>query len=437
MSNELELILGPHDKPRTKKSWAIYSIQQVFAMFGSTVLVPILIGMSTGLALLTAGIGTLLYIIATKAKVPVFLGSSFAFLPVAFALPKEQLPIAVAIWGAVYLLVAGLITLTGNGWIKKALPPVVIGPVIIVIGMSLAGVATGSIGLVEGNENYLSAPTIITGLVTFLSAVLVMRLGKGTIKAIPVLIAIVVGYITSIITGLTDISEIGKQIAEAGIFQLPTFNPIWSADWTKFGSILLVVLPLTLVTMAEHIGDHKVISEICDQDFHQDPGLNKTLLGDGLATLFAGIVGGPTNTTYGENTSTVQMSRVGSVYVMGLAAIIAVALAFIAPISIILSNINWAVIGGISLLLFGMIAYNGIKVLVGMGKDALSETSMIIISVMLVVGLGGAIINFTMGDAKFSFSGVALTVIVGIILNGLLNGLLPLILKKTRRNSIQ
>src|SRR5690625_815982 len=404
-----KMILGPKDRPSGLK-WAILSLQHVFAMFGATILVPMLTGLDIGVALVTSGIGTLIYIILTKAKVPMYLGSSFAFIGainLSYQMTGEfsSALIGTISVGIIYILVAILIKFVGTNWINKLLPPVVIGPMIMIIGLSLAPTAIDNIGLSGNNFDY---KVLLVALITFITTVLLALKGKGFLKVIPFIIAIFVGYIFSLIFKIVDYSVFDN----VKFFSVPNFKVIgtYKLDF----SALLIFVPLAFVTLSEHIGDHLVLSEIMETDLIKDPGLDKTIMGDGVATLVAGLLGGPSNTSYGENTSVVGLTKVASVWVTGLAALIAISLGFLEYIQAFIASIPWAVIGGITIVLYGFIAGNGLKVLIKNQVDLNKTKNLIVVSSMLVIGLGGAIINF---NNEVGLTGMALAGLVGIILN--------------------
>lgn len=420
---ETKLLLDVNEKPTIGK-WIILAIQHVFAMFGATILVPILVNSSAGtevltipVALATSGIGTLIYILCTKGRSPVYLGSSFAFIaPLAAAYLKGGISGAmtgIMVVGLIYVIFATLIYFIGKDWIHKLLPHVVIGPMIMIIGLGLAPNAISQIGL--GTDTQIEWKGVIVALITFLTTAIVMVRGKGFLKIVPFLIGIVVGYIASICLGLVDFTP----VAEAAFFSMPNFI-LPFVNYAPNFSALLTIAPIALVTMAEHIGDHTALSSIIGKDLLKNPGLDRTLLGDGIATFVAGMLGGPANTTYGENTSVVGMTKVASVWVIGLAAIIAICLAFLGKFTAIISTIPNPVLGGVSLLLYGFISVNGLKVLIENHIDFGKPKNIVVASTMLVLGLGGAAISIVSGDLSVTISGMSLAAIVGILLNLLL-----------------
>lgn len=420
---EKTLLLDVNEKPEIAK-WIILAIQHVFAMFGATILVPILVNATAGetvltipVALVTSGIGTLIYILCTKGKSPVYLGSSFAFItPLAAAYLKGGISGAmtgVMAVGLIYIIFATIIHFVGKNWINKLLPPIVIGPMIMIIGLGLAPSAISQIGITS--DATLDFRCLAVALITFLTTVIVMLRGKGFLKIIPFLVGIVVGYISAVCFGLVDFTP----VVEASFFSIPSFAFPFISYTPNFGA-LLTIAPIALVTMAEHIGDHTALGAIIKKDLLKDPGLDKTLLGDGIATFVAGIFGGPANTTYGENTSVVGMTKIASVWVIGLAAIFAICLGFLGKFTAIISTIPNAVLGGVSLLLYGFISINGLKVLIENRMDFGKSKNVVVASTMLVLGLGGAAISITSGDLSVTISGMSLAAIVGILLNLLL-----------------
>ena len=412
--------IGINEKPSIGK-WIILALQHVFAMFGATILVPILVNSAAGetvltipVALVTSGIGTLIYILCTRGKSPVYLGSSFAFIaPLAAAYLKGGLSGAmtgVMVVGLIYVVFAIIIKLVGKKWIDKLLPPIVVGPMIMIIGLGLAPSAVSQIGLDAAST--LAWQPIVVALVAFLTTAVVAVMGKGFFKVIPFLIGIVAGYIAGIITGLVDFTP----VMEAAFFSMPSFVVPFVSYTPSFAAVLTIA-PIALVTMAEHIGDHTALGEIIGKDLLKDPGLDRTLMGDGIATFVAGLLGGPANTTYGENTSVVGMTKVASVWVIGLAAIFAIVLGFLGKFTAIISTIPNAVLGGVSLLLYGFIAVNGLKVLIKNQIDFNVSKNIIVAATMLVLGLGGATISIVTGDVAVSISGMSLAAIIGILLN--------------------
>lgn len=435
MEQTKALIYDAHEKPSAGK-WFVLSLQHVFAMFGATILVPLTTGLPVSVALFTSGVGTLIYILCTKAKVPVYLGSSFAYItPIAIISGFNDVTVAKPYYGSaltglfvvgiIYVVIALLVKIAGKGWINKVLPPVIIGPMIAIIGFSLSSVAITSAGLVAGG----GWKSILISLVAFLSVILIATFAKGFLKIIPFLVGIVGGYIFALILGKVELEPIKAVLSNPSEWvKIPEFMFLWFKDKevTFLGTditfyklnfaALITIAPLAFVTACEHIGDHAVLSKICDKDFLKDPGLDRTLIGDGIATSFAAMVGGPANTTYGENTAVVGMTKIGSVWVTGLAAVIAIILSFFNVLTVIIQSIPAAVMGGMSIVLYGFIGLNGVKVLIDNRVDFSQTRNMLIASTILVLGLGGAVIDF----GKFSIYGMALAAIVGILLNAIL-----------------
>jgi len=407
---EAKLLLDIHERPKRLWRWAVLSFQHVFAMFGATVLVPLLTGLPVGVALVASGVGTLIYIVCTSGKVPVYLGSSFAYIAaisVAYQANDSFSGAYVGLMavGIIYVIVATVVRYVGSGWIKRLLPPVVIGPVIIIIGLSLAYVAIGSAGF-DGESGW-RVPLV--AFITFATVVAVALIGKGFFRIVPFLIAILVGYVVAIAFGVVDVTA---AFAGQRFFALPgfTFLGTYRLDFTA----VLMFLPIAFVTIAEHIGDHTVLGEVTGKDFIEKPGLHRTILGDGLATFASAAMGGPANTTYGENTGVVAMTRVGSVYVTGLAAVFAISIGFLGYVQAFINSIPWAVIGGMTIILYGLIASNGVKVLVRARVDLSNMRNLIIMSTMLVIGLGGAMIPL---NEAISLEGMSLAATAGIVLN--------------------
>ena len=389
----------------------ILAFQHLFAMFGATILVPILVNtaakaevITIPTALVASGIGTLIYILCTKGKSPVYLGSSFAFItPIAAGYIKAGISGAmtgIMVVGLIYVLVAIIIKIVGKGWLDKLLP---------LIGLGLAPSAISQIGL---SSETIDWKVLVVALISFLTTAIVMTKAKGFFKIIPFLVGIVTGYIAACILGLVDFAPVG----EASFFQVPKFYLPFK-DYNLNFEALITIAPVALVTLCEHIGDHTSLSNIIGKDLIKDPGLDRTLLGDGIATFVAGAIGGPANTTYGENTSVVGMTKVASVKVIGLAAIFAIIISFLGKFTALVSTIPNAVLGGVSLLLYGFIAVNGLKVLIKNQVNFDDSKNVIVASSMLVLGLGGAAISIVSGDLSITISGMSLASIVGILLN--------------------
>ncbi|VSW02477.1 uracil permease [Streptococcus pneumoniae] len=412
----VDLLLDVDQRPSAGKG-ILLSFQHVFAMFGATILVPLILGMPVSVALFASGVGTLIYMISTGFKVPVYLGSSFAFIT-AMSLAMKELggdvsaaQTGVILTGFIYVLVAASVRFAGTKWIDKLLPPIIIGPMIIVIGLGLAGSAVTNAGLVA-DGNWKNA---LVAVVTFLIAAFINTKGKGFLRIIPFLFAIIGGYLFALTLGLVDFTPVLK----ANWFEIPGFYLPFSTSGAfkeynlYFGPETIAILPIAIVTISEHIGDHTVLGQICGRQFLKEPGLHRTLLGDGIATSVSAFLGGPANTTYGENTGVIGMTRIASVSVIRNAAFIAIALSFLGKFTALISTIPNAVLGGMSILLYGVIASNGLKVLIKERVDFGQMRNLIIASAMLVLGLGGAILKL----GPVTLSGTALSAMTGIILN--------------------
>ena len=412
----VDLLLDVDQRPSAGKG-ILLSFQHVFAMFGATILVPLILGMPVSVALFASGVGTLIYMIATGFRVPVYLGSSFAFIT-AMSLAMKELggdvsaaQTGVILTGFIYVLVAAGVRFAGTKWIDKLLPPIIIGPMIIVIGLGLASSAVTNAGLVA-DGNWKNA---LVAVVTFLIAAFINTKGKGFLRIIPFLFAIIGGYLFALTLGLVDFTPVLK----ANWFEIPGFYFPFSTGGAfeeyslYFGPETIAILPIAIVTISEHIGDHTVLGQICGRQFLKEPGLHRTLLGDGIATSVSAFLGGPANTTYGENTGVIGMTRIASVSVIRNAAFIAIALSFLGKFTALISTIPNAVLGGMSILLYGVIASNGLKVLIKERVDFGQMRNLIIASAMLVLGLGGAILKL----GPVTLSGTALSAMTGIILN--------------------
>ncbi len=402
---------------------ALLGIQHVFAMFGATVLVPMLTGMSPAVALFCAGVGTWIFHLCTGRKVPTFLGSSFAFIAAIqgaaqicsdnaeigtdaylAALPYATGGIIVA--GALYLVLALLVRLVGAERVRSFFPPIVTGPVVTIIGLMLAPSAinniTTQIGTVNVGLNWLVAAVAIAAIfVTSLFA-------KGLFKLVPILIGIIVGYVAAICCGMVDFTT----IAQAPWLDLPPFF-LPKFDMRAIG----LVAPIAIVTFVEHIGDVTASSAVVGKDFIKDPGLHRTLMGDGLATMFAGLVGGPANTTYSENTGVLAATKNYNPLTLEIAACFAILISFLGKFAALITSMPGPVIGGVSIVLYGMIAAVGLRTLVENQVDFTKTRNLLIAAVMLVLGLG-ADKAITIGGV--AISGVALAAILGIILNKIL-----------------
>ncbi|REB09696.1 uracil permease [Sporosarcina sp. BI001-red] len=415
-----EKVLDIHEKPASGK-WIALSLQHMFAMFGATILVPQLVGLSPAIALLTSGIATLVFVVITQGKVPAYLGSSFAFI-VPITVATKTGGIGSAMIGSmfvalVYAIVSLVIWKTGHNWIMNILPPVVVGPVIMVIGLAVAPTAVGMASRIDidGVSTY-SLLHFSAAIVTLAAAIICLMFFRGVISLMPVLIGIIVGYLYSAAIGILNF----QPVLEAKWFAVPEFLiPGIDYDFVVTPTLLFVMVPIAIVTISEHIGHQLVLGKVVERDFIRDPGLNRSLLGDGIGTLISGLLGGPPKTTYGENIGVMAITRVYSVYVIVGAAVFAILFSFIGKVMALISTIPTAVLGGISILLFGIIASSGLRMLVDHQVDFDKQRNLVITSVILVIGIGGASINFS---DTFHIEGMALAAIVGVVLNLVLPG---------------
>ena len=401
----------------------VLGLQHMFAMFGATVTVPLITGLDIGTTLLMAGLGTLLFHLITGGKVPAFLGSSFAFLGGYAAITglagsetaagldaKHLLPYAclgVACSGLVYLVLAGLIKSFGIKKVMRCFPPIVTGPIIIAIGLGLAPVAVGSC---KANWTLALVALAVIGICNIW--------GKGMIKIIPILIGLVVSYVLACCLGEVDFSK----IAEAKWIGLPVHaeQTILGVDFKNSAlvwSAIIAIVPIALATIMEHIGDISAISSTVGKDFIKDPGLHRTLTGDGLATTFASLFGGPANTTYGENTGVLALSRVFNPVVIRIAAVFAILLSFCPKFAALIATIPGSIVGGISFVLYGMISAVGIRNLVENHVDFSKSRNLIIAAVILVTALGG--VTIPLGSKGAALTPLALASLAGIVLNAI------------------
>lgn len=406
---ELKKKEAVRDISKLPKAQAIFlGLQHALAMFGATILVPILTGLHVSVALFTAGVGTWAFHLITKKKVPAYLGSSFAFIaPISLVveqhggIPAAQGGIIMA--GIIYLIVAFIIYKVGPGLIKKVFPPIVTGPVIMIIGLTLAPVAIDS--------STGSVQNVVVAIAALLGAVIAAIFAKGFLKIVPIIVGLVVGYVVAIIVGIVDFTPILDR-AWLGLpeFTAPSFQM----------RAITIIAPVAIVSMVEHVGDILAISETIGKgrQLLTDPGIHRTMAGDGIATSIAGIFGGPPNTTYGENTGVLAITKVYDPVVMRIGATFAIVMAIIPKFGGFIETIPGAVIGGISILLYGMIAAIGVRTLVENQVDLKLSRNLVVGAVTLVLGLGGASVAIW----GLEFSGMALAALVGIILNLVLPG---------------
>ncbi|MBA4494221.1 uracil permease [Paenactinomyces guangxiensis] len=427
-----------HERPKLWK-WIALSFQHLFAMFGSTILVPVLTGLSPSVTLMASGIGTIAYLIVTRGKVPAYLGSSFAFIVPIITVSQGGKHIGEALFGCLlvgimYGVVALFVYRFGVKWLDYILPPVVIGSVVIVIGLALAGTAVdmasmkdvvqqmprsaaewqhldGSIKNVDTEHGKItmhvySLENFGVALATLGISIIASLFFRGFLNIIPILIGIIGGYIVAYFTGMVDFTA----VQQAKWFDLPQFTvptPSWKAA--------LVILPVILAVLAEHIGHLVVTGTIMDRDLTKDPGLHRSLLGDGIATSIAALLGGPPTTTYGENIGVMAITRIFSVWVIGGAAVLAIGLSCVGKLAALIQTIPTPVMGGVSILLFGIIASAGLRMLIENRIDFNDRRNLVIAAVVLVIGIGGAVLRFA--DIHLELEGMALATVVGIVLN--------------------
>lgn len=416
MSSSDKIVLGIKDKPKLTQ-WFLLSIQHLFAMFGATVLVPALTGMSPAVALVSSGLGTLAFIVVTRGKVPSYLGSSFAFINPIIATKAFDgfagIMMGSFMVGLVYAIMALVIARTGTKWLMKLLPPIVVGPVIMVIGLGLSSVA---VSMVTNHDGGYDINYVLVGLVTLLITVIFAIFTRGFLSVVPVLMGIIGGYIFAVIMNIVDF----QQVIDAPWFQVPPFEVPFIHFTPHFTwKVFLLMVPVAIVPIAEHIGHQLVLSKVVEKDLLADPGLDSSMLGDGVASVIASFIGGPPVTTYGENIGVLAITKAFSIYLFIGAAIFAILFGFCGKVAALLSSIPTPVMGGVSILLFGIIASSGLRMLVENKIDFSQKRNLIIASVILVIGIGGAAIHV---GSHFSLEGMALASIIGIVLNQILPG---------------
>ena len=436
-----DLVLDVEENPNKIGHWFLFALQHILAMFVACITVPIITHLPIAPTIVAAGIGTLLYILVTKKQSPVFLSSSFAYLaPMISALALGSavnenflaVMIGMVIVGIVYVLVALIIKLCGTKWLDTLLPPVVIGPVIMVIGLSLAVSAIGNLTL-NGGDTY-NIYAVISGLIAMLVTALAAHYGKRTIKLIPFVIGMLAGYFAASIFTIfgNAYGNVEMQLIDFSIIS-NNFNPVTfksflaipdfmflknmsAFKWSQIPEILLLFVPVAFVTICEHIGDHKNLSNIIGRDLLKKPGLTRTLIGDGVATAISGCVCGAANTTYGENVAVIGVSKIASVNVIILASIMTIGIGFIRPLMTIIETIPSCVTGGVSLILYGFIASSGVKMLIQEKIDFGNTKNIFIASVILVTGIGGLCINI----GPICITSIAVSMLLGILLNSIL-----------------
>lgn len=423
----MNLIYKPEDKPKFTNC-IVYAFQQLLAIVAATIAVPAIVGngMTASAALFGAGIGTLVYQLFTKFRSPVFLGSSFAFLGSMFAAFAGAASVSVGyiglIFGAVfaglvYVILAIIVKFAGVKWIDKLMPPVIIGPIVAIIGLSLAGNAVGDMM----SAGYLG---LVCALVTLFVVIICSVYGGKGIKLIPFIIGIGAGYVVALVLSLTKVApiidlEIFKSID--GVFGLPQFsfieawNGIKELDFTYILTIFFAYVPVAFVVFAEHLADHKNLSTIIARDLTKDPGLHRTLLGDGIGSMAGAFFGGCPNTTYGESIGCVAITGNASVITITAAALLAIIVSFIKPLMVVLDSIPACVMGGVCMTLYGFIAVSGLKML--QPVDLNKNSNLFTASVILIAGVGGLSISFATGLGDITITTVACALILGIITN--------------------
>lgn len=404
-----QLISDPIHTPvyRLHPRALLLGAQMLFVAFGALVLVPLLTGLDPNVALFTAGLGTLLFQLITRGKVPIFLASSFAFIaPIQFGVIEWGLPATLsglAAAGLLYVVLSQLIRWRGMGVIMRVLPPIVTGPVIMVIGLALAPVA---VGMATGGANY-SGQVLLVAIVSLLATALTALLGRGLLRLIPILVGITIGYLLALALGMVDFGP----VREAAWFALPAFTlPSFHLP------AILFIVPVAIAPAIEHVGDILAIRSVTGKDYLKDPGVDKTMLGDGVATSVASLLGGPPNTTYSEVTGAVALTRAFNPAIMTIAAVFAILLAFVGKLGALLQTIPAPVMGGILVILFGSIVVVGMNSLVRAQLDLSEPRNLIIASVILIFGVGGML--FQVGE--FALQGIGLAGVVGVLLNLLL-----------------
>jgi len=438
-----DLVLDVNENPKKISEWFLFAIQHVLAMFVACITVPLITGLPIAPTIIASGVGTIIYIIATRGKSPVYLSSSFAYIsPMLAALSVgviagavgdnyQAIMVGMIMVGAVYIGVAIIIRIFGVAWLNKLLPTIVIGPVIMVIGLSLSSSAINNLTNVNSSDENYNLIYILCGLIAMFATALSAHYGKKTIKLIPFVIGMCAGYLAAaIFTGIGyhgygneyfKIIDFSPMTNIHSFFSVPDF--LFMKNGTSFsanelGEVALLFIPVAFVTICEHIGDHKNLSNIIHKDLLVDPGLDKTLIGDGIATAISGCMCGSANTTYGENVAVIGVSKIASTSVILLAAIMAICIGFFTPFMVVIETIPVCVTGGVSLILYGFIASSGVKMLIQEHVDFNKTKNIFIASVILVAGIGGLTLKF--GDPSsptIEITSIALAMLLGILLN--------------------
>ena len=444
-----DLVLDVHEVPQKKSQWALLSIQHILAMFVACITVPLLIGTSIPATIISAGVGTLIYIFLTQKKSPVVLSSSFAYLSsmgLAFGLDANPtdavtgnylaLAIGMILVGLIYVIVALVIKKFGTGWLFKLLPTIVVGPVIMVIGLGLAGSAVNNLTNTAASALNYNLVHILCGLVALFVTAITAHYGKKTLSLIPFVIGMSAGYVTALIfTGIgyaanwdyakvIDFSPIVNNFKEITVSSFIGYDCFAFLEWNngtfEWGQILTIILafaPVSLVTICEHIGDHLNLGGVIHKDLLKDPGLDRTLMGDGIATAVSGVLCGCANTTYGENVAVVGVTKVASVRVIITACIATIALGFFTPLMVVVQTIPACVTGGVSLVLYGFIASSGVKMLINEQVDFTKTRNIFIAAAILVAGIGGLTFKFEIAGQLVQVTSTAVAMILGIIRN--------------------
>ena len=467
MDAEKKMILDVEDTPKRKSQWFILAMQHILAMLVACITVPLLTGLPVAATLIAAGVGTICYLLITKMKSPVFLSSSFAYLaPMSSALAIGligkatgfnylALILGMIFVGLVYLIIALVIKFVGTAWLNKLLPPIIVGPVIMVIGLGLASSAVSNITTASGSSQSYNLLALLCGVCALFATALASHYGKKMIKLIPFIVGMGSGYLIALVITLigyygcnSDYCHIidfqplidifsPDKISFASFFNYKLFVPndpesfiflrfdqISAFDWTTIGEVALLFIPVAFVTVCEHIGDHENLGNILGRDLlNGEPGMKRTLTGDGLATAISGALCGAANTTYGENVAVVGMTKIASVKVVLLAAIMTVGFGFLTPFTALLETIPSCVTGGVSLILYGFIASSGVKMLISDKIDMGKTKNIFISSVILVAGIGGLTLKFGSdgkGGSLIQITSIAVSMILGIVMNFIL-----------------
>lgn len=474
MRSDYKLILDVNESPKKVREWLAFSFQHVLAMLVACITVPLITGLPVAATIVAAGVGTLIYLVFTKFKSPVFLSSSFAYLsPMITALGVGlingvvgnnylALIIGMALVGLVYVIVAIIIKFVGTNWLNKLLPPIVVGPTIMVIGLSLSGSAINNLtNTASSAENY-NLICIVCGLAALFATAIASHYGKKMVKLIPFVIGMGTGYIVALLftllgyyAGHNEYFHIinfapfenifgAGNVSFASFFNYKLFVPndaesfiflrfreISAFDWAKIGQIALLFVPVAFVTICEHIGDHENLGHIISKDLlNEEPGMRRTLMGDGVATAVSGALCGAANTTYGENVAVVGLTKIASVKVVMLAAILSIAIGFFTPFTALLQTIPACVTGGVSLILYGFIASSGVRMLVHENVNLGNNRNIFVASAILVAGIGGLTVKFaTKGGTGIQITSIAVAMILGIILN--------IVLKEKKKEVVQ